>query len=190
LGDIGCGVFVWGGQFEIGPFASSYIPTTTAQVTRSSDSLVATTTGWFVDSGEGSVAAQFAIPVLDASGGAPSLWALDDGTSTNIVRARQGTVITGTDANIVAGGVPQVDTQSATVALFVPHGSAFGWSLASSRYALDGAPVGDSVLVPTAMPVGINRLIVAGGSYGNKWLRRFMYFPIRLTDAQLQALST
>ncbi len=33
------GIYLWGAQFEVGPFASSYIPTTTGAVTRGSDVL-------------------------------------------------------------------------------------------------------------------------------------------------------
>ncbi len=45
LGDITKGLYVWGAQLEVGPTATSYIPTTTAAVTRNADVLTYPDTG-------------------------------------------------------------------------------------------------------------------------------------------------
>jgi hypothetical protein len=61
LGEVGKGIYIYGAQVEAGSFATSYIPTTTAAVTRSAD--VCQITGGdfsgFWNTSEGSVAAEF-----------------------------------------------------------------------------------------------------------------------------------
>jgi small nuclear ribonucleoprotein (snRNP)-like protein len=49
LGDGASGIYVWGGQIETAAFASTYIPTTTAAVTRNADVLAYATAGNFSD---------------------------------------------------------------------------------------------------------------------------------------------
>jgi len=47
-GDGTSGIYIWGAQHEVGSFPTSYIPTTTAQVTRAaSDPLIPVLSPWF-----------------------------------------------------------------------------------------------------------------------------------------------
>lgn len=55
LGD-GSSIYVWGMQAEVGPFPTSYIPTTTAPVARNGDAYSTTDTSWInADNDEGTI---------------------------------------------------------------------------------------------------------------------------------------
>jgi hypothetical protein len=63
VGVVGEGIYIWGAKIEVGPFPSSYIPTTTAAVTRNADVLTIQTSG-NIDNVDGTLALQWT-PIFD-----------------------------------------------------------------------------------------------------------------------------
>jgi hypothetical protein len=172
-------------QLELGSFATSYIPTAASQVTRTAD--VATMTGtnfsnWF-NASEGT----FVSWSDNATTGYRTAFIADDGTSTNKMFVQTNINATGQQwASRVAGS-------------FVVTLSNQGWNnngktaacykLNDYFYSTNGAAsTGDtSATVPT-----VNRLIFgAEGSanYLNGHVQKLMYFPQRLTNAEIRANS-
>lgn len=82
-GDGASGVYVWGAQLETGPFPTSYIPTTTATVTRAADVLKTPTGTWFNNS-VGTLLAFGNIPYVGSASN-PQFASLTDNTSNNLI---------------------------------------------------------------------------------------------------------
>lgn len=122
-GDGSKGVYTWGAQLEAVAFATSYIPTTTAALTRNAD--VATITGtnfsdwWQASKGGVLVRARPGT----VSGTRP--WVqFDDGTANEIIALRGNT--TNPELYIVDGGSPQVQIDAGTIAANTNY-SLMGW---------------------------------------------------------------
>jgi hypothetical protein len=95
LGDGTSGLFIWGAQLEAGSYPTSYIPTTTASVTRNADVISKTGISSLIGQTEGTVLCDINLTKLSE---AKSLFVIDNGTtneyitltrvSTNIFRLR------------------------------------------------------------------------------------------------------
>jgi hypothetical protein len=95
LGDGTSGLFIWGAQLEAGENATSYIPTTSAAVTRNADVISKTGISSLIGQTEGTVLCDINLTKLSEGKG---LFAIDNGTtneyialiriSTNIFRLR------------------------------------------------------------------------------------------------------
>lgn len=180
--------YLWGIQVEAGTFATSYIPTVASQVTRSADN--ASMTGanfssWY-NQNAGTVVCNFALSGLTSGGAVSNIWILSASAtpSTNFTRLREGTIISGADVEMFAGGVSQVDTNSFAITANATAKTAFAWATNSGLLSANGTLVGSedtSVTPPT-----VNQLVLTGS---NKWLHSLTYYPQRLPDATLQALT-
>lgn len=181
--------YLWGAQVEAGAFPTSYIPTTTAQVTRAADS--ASMTGanfssWYRQD-EGSLLVSYNTGPAAKDSRQVAISA--DGDTSNLIQLGL------SSASIVfcegfSNGSAQFNfTQAVAIpntvmnaAVGYANNSAFGSHLGSSA-------VTDTNCIP---PYGVNRLDIGnrgGGSQANTSIRRLTYYPKRLTDAQLQALT-
>jgi hypothetical protein len=190
-GDNTSGLFLWGAQLEAGAFPTSYIPTTTAAVTRSAD--VASITGAafssFYNQTEGTVFAEYAKNNNLAS---TRVFTLSDGTSGNQIRitASVGTAIR-PDWQIVAGGVVQanvIDTPQGAVNSIMKSAGSY----AADRFALATAgtlgTVDTSGTVPTISQINLGSNEASTGVF-NGTLRRFAFWPHRLPDISLQTVT-
>ena len=186
-GDGVSGAFLYGAQLEVGSFATSYIPTVASTVTRAADVAVMTGTNfssWY-NASEGTVVVN-----ADSSRGGTAastrVFLFVDGTGTNIIRSNGQSTLQVIDTSVTQASI-------AGVPLIPFDGTAFKFA---SAYKLDdfatvttGAVVTDT---SGTVPTGINQLILSGGSSTtvlNGHIRTFTFYPSRLTNAQLQALS-
>ena len=187
-GDGTSGVYIWGAQLESGAFPTSYIPTTTAAVTRSAD--VASMTGanfssWF-NATEGVLCTDYAPAATAVTLGAA---ALSDGTNNNRMIVRGMTTTSTTTFLGVAGGVTQWN-DGFSAATVTPTKTALAYlqnNIAFTRNA--ASPITDvSATIPT-----VDRLrIGADGDGSNVFcghIRRIAYYPRRLTNAELLAIT-
>ena len=181
----GSHVFKWP-QVEAGSFATSYIPTTTAQATRAAD--VATMTGanfssWYNQS-EGTLFAEA------ASVSARPVITIDDGTMNNRYQLTLGSGYSPGFA-VVSGGVVSADlyAAAATQNTYVREAGAYR----PNDFALSAN--GGSVTTDTsgALPVSVNTLrlgVYQNGFPLNGWIKRLAYFPRRLSNAELQGITS
>ena len=178
-------VFATMGQFELGSFATSYIPTTTSTVTRSAD--VASITGanfssWYNQTA-GTVFAEYRTPASGTRGVV--------GFNDNTANERIALYTSGTDPKltVVDGGVTQADINGGTVTASVMTKSA--GAFAANDFAL--AHAGGAAVADTSgtMPTPDRVLIGAdqAGNYQNGRIRRLTYWPSRLPDSTLQEIT-
>jgi hypothetical protein len=171
-GTLGYGLYIWGCQFETGAFATSYIPTTTAALTRNAD--VATITGanfsdWW-QSGKGGV-------VVNARPGTVSgirPWVqFDDGTANEIIALRGNT--TNPELYIVDDGSPQAQIDAGTIAANTDYSLTGWWQTNNCAARLNlTAPVFDtSAAIPTVTQMRIGS---DGTNYMNGHLASISYY--------------
>jgi len=180
-------ILIWGAQIEVGAFPTSYIPTTSAAVTRSAD--VVTITGanfssWYSQS-QGTVFVDTIAATGSDTFGVLSFNA--SGSANNRIDARLSSV-----SLVTTGGT---DVATLNNSLTQVGGQVYKTALA---YALDDygkSTNGSTVATDTsgALPVGIDQLDI-GSVEGrnipvNQPIRRLTYFNRRLSDATLQTIT-
>ena len=179
-------------QLEQGAFATSVIPTTTTALTRSQDRAVINTLSPWYNATTGTIYAEFAV-TQPASGGNQFLARFSDNSYNNQI----GDFINTTGfvgISTASGGV--FDGLAATAVVV----SANTITKAAGAYATnDLAAVKDGGAVATdntaTIPSGLIRFDLGsdhGGLNNIKagYLRRITYYPTRLSNAQLQTITT
>jgi hypothetical protein len=182
-------VLIWGAQLEVGAFPTSYIPTVAATVTRAAD--VASITGanfssWYNQT-EGTNLIEFR--ETDRTG-TRTPRSLSDGTASNRIDAFLSSSLTVNNRLVLAGvsynpgnlTLSAAGTVNKHVASAAP-GSAI--AVTNGTLSTESAP--------PSLPV-VNRIVIGADSIGGTpftgTIRRLTYWPWRLSNATLQALTS
>jgi hypothetical protein len=188
-GDGTSGIYLWGAQLEAGAFPTSYIPTTTATVTRAAD--VASITGsnfssWYNQT-EGTV---FADVTVLSTAKANQTISFNDGTSNNRIELRP------------VGMVSPLQVRTDCVVSGVTKYSNAAFDLAGNRRigalaikandfrmqsgASGVSPTSDAM--PTVDRLYLNFATFASGEI-NGTIKRLTFWPVRLANPTLQAIT-
>lgn len=188
-------VRIGGAQCEQKAFATSYIPTAGAAVTRLSDALtLSDLTRIGYSASAGTLVAQGVINGQSAST-FPALAALGMGASATdeIVLFRNGSN-NRFSIETKVGGVVQFNPSSlSTVAVGTAYKTAAAWAVNDAAHTTSGAaPATDT---SGSLSTIIDRMSIGGyqarggGTSGAQTIRRVDYYPRRLPDAELQSLT-
>jgi hypothetical protein len=191
------GLLAWGAQLEAGAFSTSYIPTVASQVTRAADAASMTGTNfssWF-NQGEGTIYAEGLLSNPAVTGVQTRRFVdINDGTINNkIIFGRAATAsdlrvtytVSGTNVNGTNGQTASNVFPSAKVAV--------AYEAADYAFSPNGAPVTTSTAAN--VPV-VNRLDIGSNfdnsatASANGTIKKIAYYPMRLVNAQLQALTS
>ena len=190
-GDGTSGLLLWGAQLEAGAFATSYIPTTTATVTRAAD--VASITGtnfssWYNQT-EGTLFGE-GTSTNSISGTTARVYALASNAATTEIFSLEARSATSIRARVLTGGV--------TVSASDTYNVLGKNSKVAGAYGSDGVTVcadgrspvtsASSISTPDALYLGANAL-GAGASCLNGTIKRITYWPVRLANTTLQSIS-
>ena len=173
-------------NLEAGSFATSYIPTTTAAVTRAADvASINTLSPWF-NAAEGS----FFVQASNLLASAPALFSTDDGTTNNRLINFFSNPTT-PSFRVILGGVDQANISAGAISLQSTFKLASAYKVNDFAASLNGAAavVDTSGTIPsgqTTARLGSN--VVTAGLI-NGYLQRITYYPRRLTNAELQTLT-
>jgi hypothetical protein len=186
-------IYIWGAQFEAGSFPTSYIPTTTATVTRAAD--VASITGsnfssWYRQD-EGTVFANATTNARHAGTDTfPRIASLSDGTTNNRMELLYRVLTSYTDAGY------RVASSNVLQATFDTNNERNGQSMATAYAANNFAfTVGGTLAntdtagtVPTVdrLSIGLRSGIDLQMS---GTIRRLTYWPVRLSNEVLQRIT-
>jgi len=194
-------MYVWGAQVETGSGPSSLIPTGASTGSRALDSCyIAGTnfTSWF-STGAGTVVAQ---SDNVCTVGQNTLCNFSDSSTNNMIRMGDG-VLGGTNELLWTnvGGVTQASADSGfNPALNTAYKTAYAWDTNNFAICANGGAVTTDTS-GTLAGAGVITSVTIGGDFyqtagpnsfsmKNGHIRSWKYYPTRLTNAQLQALTT
>jgi hypothetical protein len=181
-------------QLEQGAFATSVIPTTTTTLTRNAD--VASMTGanfssWF-NAAEGTLFTQ-AQDMSDAthSSAQPRVASINNGTNSTIDISRFSTSAQGR-ARIDDAGVNQFNSLVTAWPLATQAKIALAYKLNDAAACLGGTTVytDNTVTIPTVNTLTIGNYVTGSTNPWTGWIQRISYYPARLPNSTLQALTT
>lgn len=187
-GDGTSGLYIWGAQLEAGAFPTSYIPTTTTALTRNADQASVNSLSPWYNASEGTLYAEiFLRQTGDPSSQmmasfndttANNRWSFSVLANTNATQALRNTggaglIITNTSNTATVGAVNKSALAISTGASLVLNG---GTVATNASYA-----------APTVTRLELGQQL--GAARLNGWLRRLSYYPRRLSDAELQAIT-
>lgn len=186
-GDGTSGIYIWGAQLEAGAFPTSYIPTTSATVTRAADNAVMTGTNfssWYNQS-EGTI---YAAVSFTNTSSFNTVYSITDGTTSNVIRTIQWNNGTDRPLIITTLGVTQISAVSTGQIGSAKYAAAF--KLNDANYAKNGVLGVDdtSVTLPTVNQLSFGS--TAGSAfYLNGHIQSIKYYPTRLPNGTLQGLT-
>ena len=183
-------MIVWGAQIENAAFSTSYIPTTTAAVTRAADlaSMTGTNFSSWYNQTEGTIYLQ---AQCLAAITAQTYLAIDNGTSNNLITVRTSpSNATFERSQVVDGGVTQAALGSSGYVATSINDFAFAYKANDFARSFNGSSVATdtSGTIPT-----VNQMFIGSerGQYSvNGHIRRIVYYPTRLSNDELRALTS
>jgi len=174
---------VWGFQAEAGSFPTSYIPTVASTVTRAAD--VASMTGTNFSSWYNQSEGTCVLSAKKINSNESYLFNFSDNTNNNRILSQPAGY-----ALYVQSTTAQAQLSSA-----ISANSNFKIAVGVKQNSFNLANNGTLGTLDTSgiMPVGIDRLHLfstnSGTEYSSGTIARLAYYPVRLPDAQLQALT-
>jgi hypothetical protein len=186
-GDVTKGAFVYGGMTEAASYATSYIPTLGAAVTRGADSCIKTGISSLIGQTEGTLFGEFnvlanqesqSIWIRQASGGLYNEFLF---MLTN--NAQQPRV------QVVTGGVTQFDHTASSISVGY-HKFAFAYKQNDFAFYIDGVQIATSSsgLVPTCNEMYLGTYPDGGTRQTSQ--KQALLFKTRLSNQELQDLTT
>lgn len=181
-------IIAWGLQVEQGAFPTSYIPTTSTQVTRAADVAgVNTLSPWF-NPDEGTLFVEGA--PLSVAGPVKRAAAFTNGTQQNRIVLDLAANTGITEYLVTASGVSMASITSAAIGTAGTIRMAGVYGATDYRMAAKGA-LGTGTAPGGAVPA-ITKLelgALVGAQFFNGHIRRIRYWPRRLFDNELQGIT-
>lgn len=190
-GDGTSGIFIWGAQLEVGEFPTSYIQTVASQVTRAADVASMTSanfTSWF-NPIEGTIYCES----QTAQGANAFPWSLFGSSTDNRIFANY-TTTQRMEAGIRVSAVLEASaiTPASSAPLNTLGKSAIAYKANDFGLSWNGAAAitDTSTSLPAIVEFDIGNNGGIAGNFLNGTIRKIAYYPQRVTNAQLQGLTT
>jgi hypothetical protein len=181
--------YTWGSQFEVGSIATSYIPTTTSPVTRNADVIsVSGAVSGCIGQTEGTLYAEVDVRNLGVE---TYFIRIDDGASTNVVSLRKlntNNVRSAITAPTFSG---TLNISSATFTAGILK-IAFAYKSGEIALCVNGANLtanGTFTFNASFNRISIGSNVTAGTELNDR-IRSLAIYTTRLTNAELQSLTT
>ena len=182
---------MWGGQLEAGASATSYIKADSgSSVTRTADLLTTTSLSWYNQT-NGTVFVEFSVHATpNAGGGFPNIISFDAGANERHIL-----FVTESDPNVAVfvtdGGVNLVNEVIDPAVGGTIHKVAYVYKLNDVAATLDGGTVvtDTGVTMPTVTTLRIGSRYDSAEQL-NGHIRRVRYWPRRISDAEMQTITT
>jgi len=178
-------------QLELGAFATSVIPTTTTALTRAADVASVNTLSPWYNASEGTLYGEYSVYT---SAGAKAIAQISDGTFGNRI---QFFATTGDPYSVAprlaSGGITTSPSNTGSVAVGTVGKVALAYAIGANQggISVNGSAVNTSS--PASAFNSVTALELGKGasiSQLNGWLRRVSFYPRRLSNAELQAITS
>ncbi len=180
-------------QLEAGAFATSYIPTVASQVTRAPDNATMTGTNfssWYNQS-EGTLFSKFVMEGVKSTG-AQRILQVDDGSDTN----RIGLFLTSANSpqatvNIAVGNAGNATVATPVVVAGAQVMTAVAYKFNDFNLGYNGAVATTDTSVNIPLTLTTLRFAAAiASAQSNVWFQRLAFYPRRLSNAELQGITS
>lgn len=182
------GVLIWGAQVETGSFPTSYIPATSASVTRSADVCQITGSDFssFWNASEGSFAVEWDSIYDAAQASSRRLFLVQNFDATARLNAEINNGSINWETVPAGANISAAFTLSANQTVK----NSFAYKINDFALVLNGAVAGTDTSVN--VPSGLTILNIGNGVLTTQCghIARLRYYPVRLPNATLQTLST
>ena len=187
------GIYLWGAQLEAGAFPTSYIPTTTATVTRAAD--VASITGANFSSWYNQTEGTLYGDSIFAANTNTRLASVNTNATANRIMITRGTGSNG-NFNLFVSDASVVQVNALILGSNIPAGSSN--KVAAVYKAADFAGSLNGLTVATqqtgTLPLSMTQLTIGNGeALGTNTMtgtiKRLTYWPVRLANTTLQSIS-
>lgn len=193
VGDGFSGLFIWGAQLEAGAFATSYIPTVASTVTRNADAASMTGTNfssWY-SAPEGTLYCELGSLLSTSTTQVPGF---NVGDSNNRIELRPvGNAIGHARGVVQVNGSGQVDISITTLASTAARKVGLVYKV-NDFYITGNGSTGGASSSSGTLPV-VSQAQIGTAPYDanlktNGTIKKIAYYPMRVTNAQLQALTS
>jgi hypothetical protein len=184
-------VYLWGIQLEAGSYATSYIPTTTAAVTRNADVISKTSVSSLIGQTEGTIYAEIKVSKLLGTA-SRYIFHLSDGTANNrIYMAFSGASSNVLRARMFNGGTLQCSIDSSTITTTGTYKLAMAYKNNDIVFYINGVQIGTdtSATIQTCSRVDLGHNY-AGASQFNDSINNASVWKTRLSNSELATLTT
>ena len=188
IGDGTSAIYTWGGQSEVGSYATSYIKTSGGTVTRVQETYEKTGISDLINSEEGVLF--FEMAALSDDGTLRCI-TLSDGGITNRVLIIYDTQSNSIRAVVVSNAGTSFDELHTVTSTLDFHKIAIKWKLNDFALWIDGVEVATDT--SGAAPIGLDRIVFDVGNgtydfYGK--VKQLQIYKTALTDSELATLTT
>ena len=187
----GSEAYFWGAQMEVGASATSLITTQSSQVTRTADVVaISQLSPWYNPAG-GTLFVDYTPGQIGIGSTNAGAYLCSANPSENVIVLRDGPV-KGTIYGLMAMSAQEVVSSiiGARLGAGVPLKMAYSYSAESAALSVNGAAPVKGVTGKIAAPT---RMFIGGApntqQLSNGHVRAVRYYPFKLTDAELQALT-
>ena len=185
--------YVWGAQLEVGAFATSYIGTDAASVTRSSDLPTITPINSFYNQAEGTIFVQQSQVAINN----PTSFRFLEISNSDSTFRKPGMEIEINNLAVFStfGGSPTgVSVSSGTVSANTVYKVACAYASNNFRGALNGTITSADTTVDVTTPIADRMTIGYSTSIPSFQIschiQKVEYYPTRISDARMQSLTT
>jgi hypothetical protein len=190
-GDNVSGGFIWGAQVEVGSFATSYIPTNNATVTRNIDSAIKTSATALIGQTEGTIYSEINVSTLPGILNRDIIF-LSDGTTNNTVHIGFSHTLSNTiTARVVVSGSPLATIDSAVLSATGTYKVAMAYKLNDIVFYINGVQIGvdTSATIPTCSQLNIGSNLTPAAPLSDG-IKSSIVFKTRLSNVDLATLTT
>jgi len=183
-------LYAWGAQLEAGAFPTSYIPTAGAQVTRAADFVGLNALSPWFNPAEGTLFIEASAAATPPAGNiAARVVALAKDTTNYLSISRNSNGLVAAD--VVSNGAGSfTPLQSQQVPNNTSFKSVLAYALNNTANAVNGAvsPTDTSVSLPEPVACHLGQC-GSGQAFWNGHIRKLRYFPRRLSNSEIQAMT-
>ena len=188
---VGLGIAFAAPQIELGAIPTSFIPTTTAPITRNAENIsLSGAVSGCIGQTEGTIYAEVDLRNLN-SGVFRRVFSLHDTTTSNVIQVFTSDSSSLLTASVITSGISQASITTASAVTGVAK-IAIGYALNNVAFFVNGLQVGatdTSATIPACSAINIGAS-AAGGSFFNDRIRSVALYTTRLTNQELATLTT